>query len=135
MEAADVDAQAVRFDNKLVGFGLEEVSFFGFGRGREFGDDRSRTGTDFKKSGGDKAGDYFVCGVGVDFEFAAEGANRRKVVARTELTGDDSLCGGGGKLLAEGGGRSEGHGETGTRGGKRKEYNTRRRRGAFCGRA
>ena len=102
MKAADVDAQALRFDNKLLDFVLEEVSFFGFGRGREFGDDRSRTGTDFKKSGGDKAGDYFVCGVGVDFEFAAEGANRRKVVARTELTGDDSLCGGVDNLLVQG---------------------------------
>lgn len=101
LKAVDVDAQALRLDNKLLDFVLKELGFFGFGRGREFGDDRSGTGTDFEKSGGDKAGDDFVCGVGVDFEFAAEGANRGKIVARTELTGDDSLSGGVDNLLVE----------------------------------
>lgn len=93
LDVAMVNAETFRFDYKLLDFVPEEIGFFGFGGGRALGDNGSGTGTDFEKAGVHKAGDDLVRCVGIDFEFAAEDADRRKIVAGTESAGDDGFRG------------------------------------------
>jgi hypothetical protein len=88
-----VDAETFGFHNELLEFVLEEIGFFGFSRGGALGDKRSGTRMDLEKSGVDEARDDLVSGVGIDFEFATEDADRRKIVAGTELAGDDGFRG------------------------------------------
>ena len=57
------------------------------------GDNGSRTGADLEKAGVDKARYHLVRCVGIDFEFATEGADRRKIVTGTKLASDDGFCG------------------------------------------
>jgi len=102
-----VNAESLGFNNNLLDFVLEETGFFGFGGGGALGDNRGGTGTDFEKAGIDKAGNDLMCCVRVDFEVAAEDADRRKIVARTEPTGDDGFCGGIDNLLVKGRAGSE----------------------------
>ena len=101
MDVVEVNVETFGFDNKLLDF------VFSFGGSGTPGDSRSRTGTDFEKASIDKAGDNLVCCVRIDFEFPAEDADRRKIVAGTESTGDDGFCGGVDNLLVKGRAGSE----------------------------
>jgi hypothetical protein len=53
-------------------------------------------------------GDYFVGGVGVDFEFPAQGAHGGKGIARAELAGHHGFGGGVNHLLVDGAAGTEG---------------------------
>jgi hypothetical protein len=101
LDVVEVDAKTFSFDHKLLEFVLKEISFFGFGRSWELGDNSRRTRTDLEKARVDKTGDDFVRRVGIDLEFAAEDTDRRKIVAWTELARDDGLCRGVHDLLVE----------------------------------
>jgi len=107
LDVVEVNVETFGFDNKLLDFVLEEIGFFSFRGSGTPGDSRSRTGTDFEKASIDKAGDDLVCCVRIDFEFPAEDADRRKIVAGTEPTGDDGFCGGVDNLLVKGRAGSE----------------------------
>ena len=98
---AELDAETFGFDNKLLDFVLQEIRFLGFAGGGKLSDNRSRTEADFKTAGVDKAGHDLVRCVGIDFEFTAEDADRRKIVAGTKPTGDDGFCGGVDNLLVK----------------------------------
>jgi hypothetical protein len=73
------------------------------------GDYGDRAGSNFEETSVGETGDYFVGGVGIDFELFAEGAHGRKFVARTELAGDDGLGGGVDNLLVDKSARLEFH--------------------------
>lgn len=107
LDVAELNAEAFGFDNKFLDFVPEEIGFFGLGGGWALSNNRRRAGTDFENASIDKAGDDLVrCG-GIDFEFAAEDTDRRKVVAGTQPTGDDGSCGGVDNLFVKGRAGSE----------------------------
>jgi len=93
LDVVAVNAETFSFDNKLLDFVPEEIGFFGFGGGGVLRDNGSRAGTDLEKAGVDKARYHLVRCVGIDFEFATEDSDRRKIVTGTKLAGDDGLCG------------------------------------------
>ena len=101
LDVVELDAKTFGFDNKLLDLVLQEIRFLGFAGGGTLSDNRSRTGTDFKKAGVDKARDDLVRCVGIDFELTAEDADRRKIVAGTQPTGDDGFCCGVDNLLVK----------------------------------
>jgi len=107
LDVAVVNTETFSFDNELLDLVLEEIGFFGSGGSREGGDNGSRTCTDFEKTGIDEASDDLVSRVGIDFQFAAEGADGRKIVTGTQLTRDDGLCGCVDDLLVKRGAGSE----------------------------
>jgi len=97
-----IDAEALAFDDKFLELLFEKICSFGFGGRRTLGDNGDRAGANLEEASVGKTGDYFVGGVGIDFELFAEGADGRKFVARTELAGDDGLGGGVDNLLVDG---------------------------------
>jgi hypothetical protein len=97
-----IDAEALALHDEFLELLFEEVCSFGFTGRRALGDNGDRTGANFEEARFGETSDYFVSGVGIDFELSAEGADRRKFVARTELAGDDGLGGGVDNLLVDG---------------------------------
>jgi hypothetical protein len=102
-----VNAKTFSFDNKLLEFVPEKVGSLGFGGGGALGDNSRGTRTDFEKSRLNEGGDHFVRCVGIDFEFATEGADRGKIVAGAKLAGDDGSRGGVHNLFVKGRAGSE----------------------------
>jgi len=96
-----IDAEALAFHDEFLELLSEEICSFGFGGRRALGDNSDRAGAGFEEASLGETGDYFVGGVGIDFELFAEGAHGRKFVARTELAGDDGLGGGVDNLLVD----------------------------------
>jgi len=78
-----IDAEALAFDDKFLELLFEKICSFGFGGRRTLGDNGDRAGANLEEASVGKTGDYFVGGVGIDFELFAEGADGRKFVART----------------------------------------------------
>jgi hypothetical protein len=109
LHVREIDAEALALDDEFLEFMFEEFCFFGFGGGRALGDNGNRARASFEETGVDEAGDYFVGGVGIDFELPAEGADGGKFVTRAELAGDDGLRGGIDNLLVNGGAGFEVH--------------------------
>ena len=107
MDIVKFNAETFRFDNKLFDFVLEEVGFLVFCRGRAIGNNRSGALTDFQQARIDEAGYDLVRGVRIDFEFAAEDADRRKIVTRTESATHDGFGGSVDDLLVQRRARSE----------------------------
>jgi hypothetical protein len=97
-----IDTEALGFDDEFLDLLAEEIGFFGFGGGGTLGDNGDGAGANFEEARVNEAGDDFVGGVGVDFELAAECADRGKFVTGAELTGDDGFRGGVDDLLVEG---------------------------------
>jgi len=96
-----IDAEALAFHHEFFELLSEEICSFGFGGRRALGDNGDRAGADFEEASFGETGDYFVGGVGIDFELFAKGAHGRKLVTRTELAGDDGLGGGVDNLLVD----------------------------------
>jgi hypothetical protein len=97
-----IDAEALAFHDEFLELLFEEICSFGSRGRRALGDNGDRAGANFEEARVGETGDYFVGGVGIDFELFAEGADGRKFVARTELAGDDGLGGGVDNLLVDG---------------------------------
>lgn len=95
------DAEALGFDDELLDLAGQELSAFFAGRVGARGDDVADTGAGFEKAVTDELRDDLVGGVGVDLEFAAEGADRREGLAGKELAGDHRLLRGVDDLLEE----------------------------------
>src|SRR5690349_8175042 len=98
----EVNPQTFRFHNKLLDFVLEEIAFFGFGRGGNPGHNRSGTYADFKQPGVNQRSKYLVRCVRIDFEFATQGPHRREVIPGPQSAGDDGSCGGVDNLFVKG---------------------------------
>jgi len=97
-----IDAEALALDDEFLELLFEEIGSFGFGGRRTLGDNGDRPRANFEEAGVGEAGDYFVGGVGIDFELFAEGADGRKFVPGTELAADDGLGGSVENLLVDG---------------------------------
>lgn len=97
-----IDAEALAFDDEFLELLFEEICSFGFRGRRALGHNGDRARPNFEEASIGETGDYFVGGVGIDFELFAEGADGRKFVTRTELAGDDGLGGGVDNLLVDG---------------------------------
>lgn len=80
----------------------EEPRAFGGSRFRQFRDDGADSGTGFKQAGRDQVRDYFVSGVGIDFEFFAEETNGGEWISGTQLSGNDGFGSGVDNLLVKG---------------------------------
>lgn len=109
LNVLQVDTETLGFNNKLFEFVTEQIGFFRARGGGTNGDNWSGATANFEESGVDETGNDFVSRVGIDFEFAAESADRRKLVARAELAGDDGLSSSVDNLLVERGAGSEVH--------------------------
>jgi len=95
------DAEALALDDKFLELLFEKIGSFGLGGGRALGDNGHRARANFEEAGVGETGDYFVGGVGIDFELFTEGADGRKFVPGTELAGDDGLGGSIDNLLVD----------------------------------
>lgn len=102
------EAQLFCFDDELFQLALEEAGAFGGGGWARRGDDGSGADARFEKAFGHKLGDDFVGGVGVDFEFFAEGADGGEWFVGAELPGDDGAFDGIDDLLEEGSAGAQG---------------------------
>lgn len=102
-----IDTEALGFDDELLELVLEEIGFFGPGGGGPSRDNGSRTRTNLEETGVDEAGDNFVGGVGIDFEFAAESSDGWKLVSGAKLAANDGFGGGVDNLLVDGRTRGE----------------------------
>src|SRR6266436_7431467 len=97
-----IDTEALAFDDEFLELLFEEICSFGFGGRRALGNNGDRAGANFEEASVGETGDYFVGGVGIDFELFAESVDGRKFVARTELSGNNGLSGGVNNLLVDG---------------------------------
>jgi hypothetical protein len=82
------EAHLFGFDNEFFEFGFEKARAFGGGGGTGRGDGGDGADADFEQALGHELGDYFLRGVGVDFEIFAEGADGGEWFAGAELAGD-----------------------------------------------
>ena len=97
-----IDAEALALDDKFLELLFEKIGSFGLGGGRALGDNGNRARANVEEAGVGKAGNYFVRGVGIDFELSAEGANGGKFIPGTELPGYYGFGGSVDNLLIDG---------------------------------
>jgi hypothetical protein len=106
-DVVEAHAEAFGFDDELFEFTVEEQGTLGRGGLARKGDDGAGAGENFEEAFVEELRDDFVGGVGIDFEFGAEGTDGGEWVAGAELSGDQGAFRGVDDLLVEGGAGSE----------------------------
>lgn len=100
-EIFQFEAEPLRFHNNRLDLTFEQAGFLAPGGLRACGYDGAQAGADFEKAIGNKTGDNFVGGIGIDLELPAESADGGEGIARTELAGHHGLGGSVNDLLIE----------------------------------
>lgn len=100
-EIFELKAEALRFDDDGLDFAFEQPGFLSLRGFRAGGNDGANAGTNLEKTGSHEASDHLVRSVGIDFEIAAESADRGEGVAGAKLSGHHGLSGGVNDLVIE----------------------------------